>query len=126
MIEEKRPGSIINISSMNAFVANQGIGGRSYEASKAAVLQFSRATAADWAPYGVRVNVICPGLFMTDANVEWTKTKPEVVDKIIALTPMGRAGRPHELGPLVVYLASDASSYVTGAAHMIDGGYTLW
>jgi len=126
MIERGNGGRIINIASMNAFISNQGIGGRSYETSKAAMVQFTRSTAADWAQFGITANAICPGLFMTDANVEWNKTKPEVIEQITSSTPMGRAGEPNELGPLAVFLASPASSYMTGAALVIDGGYTLW
>ena len=126
MIERGEGGRIINIASMNAYISNRGIGGRSYETSKAAIVQFTRATAADWAPYGITANAICPGLFMTDANVEWNKTKPEVIEQMTSSTPMGRAGNPPELGGLIVYLASDASSYMTGASLVIDGGYTLW
>ena len=126
MIARGRGGRIINISSMNAFVSNRGIGGRSYEASKAAVLQLTRAAAADWAPHGITVNAICPGLFMTDINREWNAKKPEVIAKLVAGIPLGRAGEPDELGPLAVYLASPASDFVTGAGIVIDGGYTLW
>ncbi|MGJ8528651.1 SDR family NAD(P)-dependent oxidoreductase [Maritalea sp.] len=126
MIKRAEGGRIINVASMNAYVSNRGIGGRSYETAKAAMVQFTKATAADWAPFGINVNAICPGLFMTDANVEWNKTKPEVIEQITNSTPMGRAGEPSELGPLAVYLASPASSYMTGAALVIDGGYTLW
>ena len=117
---------MINISSMNAFIANQGIGNRAYETAKAAMVQFTRAVAADWAPHGVTVNAICPGLFMTDANRAWNETKPEVIDKLVAGIPMGRPGEPEEIGGLAVFLASPASSYITGATHVIDGGYTLW
>lgn len=126
MIDRAQGGRIINISSMNAFISNRGIGGRSYEAAKAAVVQFTRAAAADWAPYGITVNAICPGLFMTDANKKWNETKPEVIEKLVSNIPMGRAGEPDEIGPLAVFLASPASSFITGAAHVIDGGYTLW
>ena len=126
MIDRGQGGRIINISSMNAFISNRGIGGRSYEAAKAAVVQFTRAAAADWAPYGITVNAICPGLFMTDANKKWNDTKPEVIEKLVSNIPMGRAGEPDEIGPLAVFLASPASSFITGAAHVIDGGYTLW
>lgn len=125
MIERGQGGRIINVSSMNAFIANRGIGGRSYEASKAAVVQFTRAAAADWAPHGITVNAICPGLFMTDANRAWSKTRPEVIDKLVAGIPMERAGEPDEIGPLAVFLASPASGYITGATHIVDGGYTL-
>ncbi len=90
------------------------------------MIHFTRATAADWAPRGVTVNAICPGLFMTEPNLAWAKHHPEVIETFVRSVPMGRAGEPHEIGPLAVYLASPASSYVTGAAFVIDGGYTLW
>jgi NAD(P)-dependent dehydrogenase (short-subunit alcohol dehydrogenase family) len=119
-------GRIINIASISGLVANRGIGGRHYETTKAAVIHFTRAAAADWAPRGVTVNAICPGLFMTEPNLAWAKKNPEVIETFIRAVPMGRTGEPHEIGPLAVYLASPASSYVTGAAFVIDGGYTLW
>lgn len=126
MIERGLGGRIINIASVNAMVANRGIGGRHYEAAKAAVLQFTRSVATDWAPHGITVNAICPGLFMTDANRKWMETRPEVIETIVANIPMGRAGEPDEIGPLAVYLASPAAAFVTGGAFVIDGGYTLW
>ncbi len=126
MVQRGQGGRVINISSMNAFVSNQGIGNRAYETAKAAMVQFTRSVAADWAPDGVTVNAICPGLFMTDANRAWNETKPEVIDKLVAGIPMGRPGEPDEIGGLAVFLASPASSYITGATHVIDGGYTLW
>lgn len=126
MLARGQGGRIVNIASMNALVANRGIGGRHYETAKAAVLQFTRAAAADWAPHGITVNAICPGLFMTDANRRWNETRPEVIEAIVHNIPMGRPGQPEEIGPLAVYLASPAAAYVTGAAFVIDGGYTLW
>jgi NAD(P)-dependent dehydrogenase (short-subunit alcohol dehydrogenase family) len=119
-------GRIINIASISGLIANRGIGGRHYETAKAALIHFTRATAADWAPRGVTANAICPGLFMTEPNLAWAKTHPEVIETFVSAVPMGRAGSPHEIGPLAVYLASPASSYVTGATFVIDGGYTLW
>ena len=119
-------GRVINIASISGLVANRGIGGRHYETAKAALIHFTRATAADWAPRGVTVNAICPGLFMTEPNLAWAKKHPQVIETFVRAVPMGRAGEPHEIGPLAVYLASPASSYVTGAAFVIDGGYTLW
>jgi gluconate 5-dehydrogenase len=119
-------GRVINIASISGMIANRGIGGRFYETTKAALIHFTRATAADWAPRGVTVNAICPGLFMTEPNVAWGKKHPEVIETFVSAVPMGRAGEPDEIGPLAVYLASPASSYVTGAAFVIDGGYTLW
>ena len=126
MVERGSGGRVINVASINAMICNRGIGGRSYEAAKAAVVQLTRAAAADWAPHGVNVNAICPGLFMTDANKAWQDKKPEVIDNLVAGIPMGRAGEPPEIGPLAVFLASPASSYITGASFVIDGGYTLW
>ena len=119
-------GRVINIASISGLVANRGIAGRHYETAKAAVIHFTRATAADWAPRGVTANAICPGLFMTEANQNWAKKNPEAIDTFVKAVPMGRTGNPEEIGPLAIYLASPASSYVTGAAFVIDGGYTLW
>jgi gluconate 5-dehydrogenase len=126
MIARGTGGRIINMASISALIANRGIGGRDYETSKAAVLHFTRCAAADWAPHGITVNAICPGLFMTDINREWNARRPDVIEAFTRNVPMGRAGEPDEIGPLAVYLASPASSYVTGAAFVIDGGYTLW
>jgi NAD(P)-dependent dehydrogenase (short-subunit alcohol dehydrogenase family) len=126
MLARGSGGRIINIASISAMIANRGIGGRDYETGKAAVLHFTRCAAADWAPHGITVNAICPGLFMTDKNREWNERRPEVIEAFVKNVPAGRAGEPDEIGPLVVYLASPAASYVTGAAYVIDGGYTLW
>lgn len=126
MMAQGHGGRIINIASISALIANRGIGGRDYETSKAAVLHFTRCAAADWAPHGITVNAICPGLFMTDANREWNQKRPDIIDAFVVNVPMKRAGDPPEIGPLAVYLASPAAAYVTGAAYVIDGGYTLW
>lgn len=126
MLERGKGGRIINIASMSGLIANRGIGGRDYETGKAAVIHFTRCAAADWAPHGITVNAICPGLFMTDTNRGWNERRPDVIDAIVAHIPVGRAGNPPEIGPLAVYLASPSASYVTGAAYVIDGGYTLW
>jgi NAD(P)-dependent dehydrogenase (short-subunit alcohol dehydrogenase family) len=126
MIQRGAGGRIINIASINAFVAGKGIAGRHYETAKAAIVQFSRATAVDWAPYQITVNAICPGGFMTEPNIRWSKIHPEVIETFRSQIPMGDFGKPEDLGPLAVYLASDASRYMTGSALVIDGGYTLW
>ncbi|MDR6292446.1 MULTISPECIES: SDR family NAD(P)-dependent oxidoreductase [Inquilinus] len=126
MLARGQGGRIINIASISALIANRDIGGRHYETGKAAVLHFTRCAAADWAPHGITVNAICPGLFMTDANRAWNETAPEVIETFVRNVPMGRPGNPPEIGPLAVYLASPAAAYVTGAAYVIDGGYTLW
>lgn len=126
MVRRGNGGRVINIASMSGMIANRGIGGRSYETAKAAVIQFTRATAADWAPHRVTVNAICPGGFMTQPNQKWSKENPEVIEEFEKAIPMGKFGEPEDLGPLAVYLASDASRYMTGASLVIDGGYTLW
>lgn len=119
-------GRIINIASICGQIATRNIGGRHYETAKAALVGFTRAVAADWAPFGVTVNAIAPGGFMTDANRRWFRERPSFQHEVEALIPMGRLGEPEEIGPLAVYLAGEASRYMTGALLTIDGGYTLW
>jgi gluconate 5-dehydrogenase len=126
MVRRGQGGRVINVASVSGLVANRGIGGRSYETSKAAVIQFTRAVAADWAPHRVTVNAIAPGAFLTEPNVRWSRLKPAVLETFKAQIPMGEFGRPEDLGPLAVYLASDAARYMTGAILVIDGGYTAW
>jgi NAD(P)-dependent dehydrogenase (short-subunit alcohol dehydrogenase family) len=126
MVDRGQGGRVINIASINALVAGPKIGGRHYETAKAAVVQLTRATAADWAPSGVTVNAICPGLFMTEPNQRWLRERPETIEAIRERTPMNAFGDPEDLGPLALYLASDASRFMTGATLVIDGGYTLW
>ena len=119
-------GRIINIASISGLIANRGIGGRDYETSKAAVIHFTRCAAVDWAPHGITVNAICPGLFMTDVNREWNERRPDVIEAFVGNVPIARPGEPAGIGPLAVYLASPGSAYVTGATFVIDGGYTAW
>jgi len=125
MIRRDRGGRVINVASISGLVANRGIGGRSYETAKAAVIQFTRATAVDWAPHRITVNAICPGGFMTEPNQKWARENPAVISTFREQIPAGDFGQPADLGPLAVYLASDASRYMTGASLVIDGGYTL-
>ncbi|HEV3262327.1 MAG TPA: SDR family oxidoreductase [Gemmataceae bacterium] len=123
---KRRSGRIINIASISGMIVNRGIHGRTYETSKAALVAFTKTLAVDWAPYGVTVNAIAPGGFLTDPNRRWFSEMPELKQTFESMVPMGRLGEPDEIGPLALYLASDASSYMTGAILVIDGGYTLW
>jgi NAD(P)-dependent dehydrogenase (short-subunit alcohol dehydrogenase family) len=123
---KRRSGRIVNVASISGLIATRGIAGRGYEAGKAALVGFTRAVAADWAPYGVTVNAIAPGVFLTDPNRRWFDENPELKEMIESMVPMGRLGEPREIAPLALYLASDASSFMTGAVIVIDGGYTLW
>ena len=122
---ERRKGSIINIASMSGLIVNFPQCQASYNASKAAVIHLSKSLAAEWAQYGIRVNAICPG-YMGTAMARPFFDDPAYGGKWIPAIPMQRPGRPEELGPLAVFLAAEASSYVTGAAIVIDGGYTVW
>jgi gluconate 5-dehydrogenase len=122
----RRSGRIINVSSICAQIATKGIYGRHYETAKSALVGFTKAVAADWAPFGVTVNAILPGGFMTEPVHRWFREKPDFQTQFESFVPMGRLAQPEELGPLALYLASDASSYMTGASVVIDGGYTLW
>ena len=124
MIAAGRGGRIINIASINALVAGRGIAGRHYETAKAALVQFTRTLAVDWAPHGITANAICPGLFLTAPNRRWAEERPEMIAAAIEMIPAGRMGAPEDLGPLAVYLASEAARYMTGATLVIDGGYT--
>ena len=120
-------GRIINIASIaGPLVAMRGIRGRHYETAKAALAGFTRAAAADWAPRGVTVNAICPGGFLTEPNLKWFRERPRFRADFERDIPMGRLGEPSEIAPLALYLASEASRYMTGALLVIDGGYTLW
>lgn len=124
---ERNWGRIINIASIaGPCVAMRGIEGRHYETAKAALVGLTRSVAADWAPRGVTVNAICPGGFLTDPNRRWFRERPTFQTDFEQNIPMGRLGDPTEIGPLALYLASAASSYMTGAVLVLDGGYTLW
>lgn len=119
-------GRIINIASINALWPGKAMRGRSYETAKAALTMFTKAVAADWAVHGITVNAIAPGPFLTDANRRWIGERPEFEGEVASSIPMGRWGRPEEIGPLALYLASEASSYMTGSVLVIDGGRLLW
>jgi NAD(P)-dependent dehydrogenase (short-subunit alcohol dehydrogenase family) len=113
-------GRIINLGSIMSVAAGPGIA--AYAASKGAVLQLTRALAHDLAPDGIRVNAIAPGVIETPMT-EVTRQNPEAIGRFMAHTPLGRPGLPEELVGPVLFLASSASSYVTGALLAVDGGY---
>ena len=113
-------GTIVNIGSINSFTAPAGSG--AYPVSKGAIAQFTRGLASELAPDGVRVNAIAPGIIAT-AMTEVTLADPKRLDAFLAHVPMKRVGQPEELIGPVVFLCSDAASYVTGAVLPVDGGY---
>lgn len=120
MVEQKA-GKIINIGSYDGLVGTPNL--VAYGTSKGGVIQFTRMLAVEWARYNINVNVICPGYFRTAMNDEVFKND-ELAQKIIRRIPLRRIGRPEEIGPLVVYLASNGSDYMTGQVLAIDGGET--
>jgi NAD(P)-dependent dehydrogenase (short-subunit alcohol dehydrogenase family) len=122
---EQESGSIINISSMSGFVANYPQPQIGYNASKAGVIMVTRSLASEWAEHGIRVNSIAPGYMRTDLVDEVLEEDPEMEEIWLEYTPMGRLGQPEELGGIVVFLASEASSYMTGEVVAYDGGYTI-
>jgi NAD(P)-dependent dehydrogenase (short-subunit alcohol dehydrogenase family) len=124
MIRQRR-GRIINIASMSGLIVNRPQAQASYNASKAAVIHLTKSLAAEWAPYNIRVNAIAPG-YMGTAMAKPFFDDPQYGGMWIEAIPMKRPGEPEELGPLAVFLAAEASSYITGATIVIDGGYTIW
>jgi len=126
LIDKGIKGDIVNISSMSATIVNRGSNNAHYCASKAAVSQFTRAAACEWAPYHIRMNAIAPSYFATEMAIEAALKYDDVRKRIEDSIPIGRVGQPHEVGGLVVFLCSDESSYITGTTILIDGGYTCW
>ncbi len=124
MLEAGR-GSIVNIASMSGLVVNRPQPQAAYNASKAAVVMLTKSLAAEWASRGVRVNAIAPGYVATELTLKGM-SNPEWREAWLHSTPMGRVAQPSEIAPAALYLASDASSFVTGSVLVIDGGYTAW
>jgi NAD(P)-dependent dehydrogenase (short-subunit alcohol dehydrogenase family) len=122
--DDGHPGAIVNVSSMSGRVVNVPQHQASYNASKAAVDQLTKTLAVEWADLGVRVNAVAPGYFLSDMTRQFTEANPELADRWRAMIPAGRMGEPQDLDGLVVYLCSDASSYVVGQSIVIDGAYT--
>jgi len=116
-------GAIVNIGSISAQIVNRPQWQPAYNASKAAVHQLTKSLAAEWAPHNVRVNALAPGYVKTAmAPVDEPRFRRHWIED----APMQRYATPEELGPSMVYLASDASSFMTGSVLVVDGGYTLW
>jgi NAD(P)-dependent dehydrogenase (short-subunit alcohol dehydrogenase family) len=118
-------GSIINMASMSGLAVNYPQPQVAYNASKAGVIMITRSMASEWADRGVRVNAIAPGYMRTELVEQVLEEDPEMAETWRSLTPMDRLGRPEDLKGLAVFLASDASPYVTGEIVVSDGGYTV-
>ena len=120
---EAGAGSVVNISSVLGLVGTGQIPFASYAASKGAVVALTRELAAEWARRGVRVNALAPGWFESEMTAEMFADERSMA-WVARKAPMGRAGEPHELDGALLFLAGDASSYVTGQVLAVDGGWT--
>lgn len=121
ILKTQKWGRVINVASMLAEVS---IAGRTpYASSKGGLHLMTKTLALEWAPFGITINSLCPGPFATEMNQVLIKD-PQVNATFTSKIPLGRWGDPSELGPAAVFLASDASSFMTGSSLFVDGGYT--
>jgi NAD(P)-dependent dehydrogenase (short-subunit alcohol dehydrogenase family) len=120
MVERKR-GAIVNTSSIAGLVGFQGL--CAYDASKHGIVGLTQTAALEFAKQGIRVNAVCPGAIETPMLERLEKDQPEVQKSVLGSEPVGRVGKPEEIAAAVLWLCSDAASFVTGQALAVDGGW---
>jgi NAD(P)-dependent dehydrogenase (short-subunit alcohol dehydrogenase family) len=118
---KRQQGNIINVSSLFSQIVARYMS--AYAATKTALVSFTRTLALEWARYNIRVNALCPGYFDTPMNHDFWQTKggKGIIEKI----PMQRVGSPQEIKPAILFLASDANTFMTGSTLFVDGGHSL-
>jgi len=121
----QKSGTIVNVGSMSGFIVNRPQGQCYYNASKAAVHHLTKSLAAEWANRNVRVNAVAPTYIETPLN-QFVKQNKEMYERWLNSTPQNRLGQPEEVASVILFLASDASSLMTGSIVLADGGYTCW
>lgn len=114
-------GAIVNTASGAGLIGVAGLS--AYVASKHGVVGLTKTAALEYAKSGIRVNAVCPGVIQTPMVARLTAHQPQMAEAMVAAEPMGRAGKPEEIAEAVVWLCSDAASFVTGHAMSVDGGY---
>ena len=123
VMKERGCGSIINVASVDGFIPEYNIG--AYAISKAGVIMATKVMAREWTQYNIRVNTVAPGLVHTKLLDSHWEVAPEDLPEALKKVPMGRIAEPEEIAGAMIYLASDAASYVTGQTFTLDGGYLI-
>jgi NAD(P)-dependent dehydrogenase (short-subunit alcohol dehydrogenase family) len=119
----KERGCVLNVASVAGFIASPGL--TYYSSAKAAMINFTKTVAQEWAAYHIRVNALAPGWVETDLNEDARRTNPEFNKTVLSSIPLGRWGQPEDVAAAALFLCSPAASFITGAVLVVDGGQTI-